>query len=97
LEVKEDPERKGRALEDVDDEDKIYKPSGPDGRGWGEYRQYTEAEQKAIKEDKLREEQKAEHVDDLFDTLMQKREQVIIDEDERVKYIILLTFSGKEN
>lgn len=36
---------------DILDEN-LYKPSGPDGRGWGEYRDYTEEELLMIEEEK---------------------------------------------
>ena len=39
LEVKED---------DPDYLEKLYTPSGPDGRGWGEWRKFTDEEKKAI-------------------------------------------------
>lgn len=32
--------------------EKLYKPSGPDGRGWGPFRDHTEAENKFIEEQK---------------------------------------------
>jgi hypothetical protein len=82
--VKEDPQRKGRALEDDNDEDKIYKPSGPDGRGWGEYRQYT-IEELAYRElQQRKQEEEEKHVDNLVDKLEEKKTKMLIDEDERV-------------
>jgi hypothetical protein len=30
--------------ENIDIFDKLYKPSGPDGRGWGPFREYTDEE-----------------------------------------------------
>lgn len=67
------------------DKDKdIYRPTGPDGRGWGEYRilspediNYFE-EMRRIEEEKLNKQQRILQAD---------RSNLILDEDERVKFI----------
>lgn len=84
IEVKEDPNRKGVAIEDEDELEKLYKPSGPDGRGWGEFRQYTEEELRALEEEKNRKAQEDEHMEKLYNELQERKEKILIDEDERV-------------
>lgn len=70
----------------------LYKPSGPDGKGWGKYRILSEEEKKAVEEyrklEKVREKNKDKLIDD-----MQNLKQITFDEDERViNFIFILLF-----
>lgn len=81
LEVKEGEE----GGDDVPDEEKIYKPSGPDGRGWGQYRDYTDEELLLMKLEEERVEKTKDQMDTLYDKMEETRKKIIIDEDERVR------------
>lgn len=57
-------------------EDKLYKPTGPDGKGWGEFRQLNEVDIKKLEEtfNDLNQKEAVKNVD---------KDQLILDEDER--------------
>ena len=61
----------------------LYKPSGPDGKGWGNYRILSEEEKKAVEEytkiEKTRERNKDKRIDE-----MQNLKNTAFDADERV-------------
>lgn len=92
LEVKE-----GDEGQDVDDEEKIYKPSGPDGRGWGEFRDYTEEELTFMK----MEEERAKNAKNNMNKLYEKNEQTMIkiflDEDERWENMLMSRVEEEED
>ena len=57
-------------------EDRLYKPTGPDGKGWGEFRKLNETDIKKLEEQfkDLDEKQNVKNVDN---------DMLILDEDER--------------
>ena len=65
------------------DEKELYKPTGPDGLGWGEFRKLTETDVKRFEEMKSNEVEKQLISDKRLD-----KTKFIMDEDERVYYII---------
>lgn len=70
------------------DEKKLYMPTGPDGKGWGDFRKEDDEELQQI-EDEENSVQERELKRNLDNNLF------ILDEDERVKYFLL--FSGKKH
>lgn len=76
--------KEGEEGDDVPDEEKIYKPSGPDGRGWGQYRNYTEEELELMRLEGERVEKTKDQMNELYEKMEETRKKVIIDEDERV-------------
>lgn len=76
LEVKQD--ENGNEIET------IYKPSGPDGRGWGEYRDYTAEELEAMKQEEEEEEEAQQENELKYEAIQKRKEKILIDEDERV-------------
>ena len=76
LEVKEDDN--GNEVE------MIYKPSGPDGRGWGQYRDYTEEELRLMKQEEEEAEEQTQHKEVIYDEIQARKQKIIFDEDERV-------------
>ena len=75
LEIKED---------DPEFVERIYRPSGPDGRGWGDYRNMTEEEQKLNEEAQEESKEEIQKNIELKESLLERAKQVVIDEDERV-------------
>ena len=63
--------------------DKLYKPSGPDGKGWGKYREITEEEKIAIEKRKKYEQIQEKNKDKLHEN-MGNLKKITFDEDERV-------------
>ncbi len=63
--------------------DNLYKPSGPDGRGWGKYRVLNEEEKKAM-EDHIKAEKSREKNKDRLINEMENLKKITFDEDERV-------------
>lgn len=61
----------------------LYKPSGPDGKGWGKYRILSEEEKKAVEEYRKLEKTREKNKDKLIDE-MQNLKNITFDEDERV-------------
>ncbi len=82
MEVKEGEE------DNDDDEEKIYKPSGPDGRGWGEFRDYTEEELIYMEQEEERAKHAKANVDKLYEKNEQTMKKIFVDEDERVNYLL---------
>lgn len=77
IEVKED--ENGNEIET------IYKPSGPDGRGWGQYRDYTEEELEAMRQDEEDDLEVAVEAEKKYDQIQERKKKIMFDEDERVK------------
>jgi RNA-binding motif X-linked protein 2 len=66
-------------------EDSLYKPSGPDGRGWGRFREYTEEEKKILKafdEEERQMEKEENQGTDILQNLKKRATEVLKDEDE---------------
>lgn len=64
-------------------EDRLYKPTGPDGKGWGEYRSISESDIKKL-EDADRAQQKSIPTDDKDSKVKNlDKDMLILDEDER--------------
>lgn len=59
----------------------LYKPSGPDGRGWGRFREYTEEEKKVLEAYK-EESRETEKNSDVLQNLKKRATEVLKDEDE---------------
>ena len=79
------PPREYLEVKDDDDDffNKMYKPSGPDGKGYGEYRQMDEEEKIALKKAEEEERRKISQKEKLLDS-MKNLKPATIDEDERV-------------
>ena len=77
-----------REDEDLTD-DKIYKPSGPDGRGWGEFRVYIQEEKQFMKEQKKHEDRLNDEGAKKVGVLYEKKAKVIADEDERWEKMLM--------
>lgn len=81
LELKED----GTDLFD----DELYKPSGPDGRGWGEFRKLTEEERIMEDRDKKLAELAEDRTEKVYQNIQEiKNKKYFLDEDERVNIFI---------
>ena len=70
--------------DDPDFMDKLYKPSGPDGKGWGEYREYTEEEKKELKKMKKEMKNSEKGKEKMLKNLEDFQKKIVADEDERV-------------
>ncbi|KAL4448800.1 hypothetical protein ABPG74_012889 [Tetrahymena malaccensis] len=65
-------------------EDNLYKPSGPDGRGWGEFRDFTEEELLMIEEEKRLTQIAQERTEKAYENIQtMKDKKYFLDEDER--------------
>ena len=83
------PPREYLEVKDDDDDffNKMYKPSGPDGKGWGEYREMDEEEKLALKKAEEVEKRKLSQSESLLDSMKNLKSAAAIDEDERVSNI----------
>lgn len=83
--------------EDINDKD-TYRPTGPDGKGWGEFR--TLEPQDIIQKDEIERgvdpELREDRVNDTLHKISNDR-RLILDEDERVRTLALYDFSGNSN
>jgi len=93
LEVKEGED--GQA--DENDEDKIYKPSGPDGRGWGEFRDYTEEELEYMKMEEERAKHAKDHMEKLYEKNEETKKKIFVDEDERWENMLMSRVEEEED
>eukprot|EP01016_Furgasonia_blochmanni_P025192 TRINITY_DN2712_c0_g1_i2.p1 TRINITY_DN2712_c0_g1~~TRINITY_DN2712_c0_g1_i2.p1 ORF type:complete len:226 (+),score=46.91 TRINITY_DN2712_c0_g1_i2:123-800(+) len=82
--------------EDLKDK-KVYKPSGPDGRGWDEFREYTEEELKALEEETRLMKQKENRREQQLDEMNEMKRQMIIDADERWEKLLMKQQVEEEN
>jgi RNA-binding motif X-linked protein 2 len=81
------PPREYLEVKDDDDDffNKMYKPSGPDGKGWGEYRVMDEEEKIALKKAEEIDKRKLSQSERLLDSMKNLKSAAAIDEDERVR------------
>ena len=70
--------------EDPDFMNKLYKPSGPDGKGWGDYREYDEEEKRELKKARKEMEKKEKGHEKMLTEMSEFQKKIVADEDERV-------------
>jgi hypothetical protein len=69
--------------------DKIYKPSGPDGRGWGEWRVYNSDENEYMDTQKVAEKMNDFEGGAKITKINAQKNKVIADEDERWEKMLM--------